>query len=458
MRKVNLFFTPCQKSFAKMFALPNKFRIESFGQPIVREKKRRTSFGKFEKNLKNRKPFSVVCVYPAYLLFGSHMYRIKFRTFPLFVVVFCLAISAFGQNPPVVSVFHTPHKINSQILSEERTILVRVPATYNQPGTKFPTLYMLDAHAPQNAMMAGIVDQQVWGGMMPEMIIVGIQNTNRVRDMTPTVVANRAGSGGGEKFLEFIEKEVIPLVEKNYRTQPFRVFAGHSLAGLAVVNSFVSRPDLFDSYIAASPFLHWDNNFVVKRAEAAFKQNKDWKKTMFIALGDEPQYMNGFNSFKELLKKSSPKNFEYEIQQYGDENHGSVVLRAYYGGLRKTFAGWTPPASGNVADLENHFRRFKQKSAYEIKIPENLLNQIGYQLLNANRLDEAIAAFRKNVENYPDSANVYDSLGEAFEKNGQLKLALENYEKAYKRAEANNETQLAQTAKANYERISAKLK
>lgn len=386
------------------------------------------------------------------------MQRIKFQAFALFVVVFCLAVSVFGQTPPVVSVVHTPHKINSQILGEERTILVRVPANYSQSDTKFPTLYMLDAHAPQNAMMAGLVDQQVWGGMMPEMIIVGIQNTNRVRDMTPTVVTDRAGSGGGEKFLEFIEKEVIPLVEKNYRTQPFRVFAGHSLAGLAVVNAFVSRPHLFNSYIAASPVLHWDNNYVVRRAEEVFKQNKDWKKTMFIALGDEPPYLNGFNSFKELLKKSDPKSFEYEIQQYADENHGSVVLRAYYGGLRKTFAGWTPPASGNIADLENHYKKLSRRFGYEIKVPENMLNQIGYQLLRANRPDEAISAFRKNVENYPNSANVYDSLAEAYEKNGQMKLAAENYEKAYKRAEANNETQLAQSAKANFERISAKLK
>jgi predicted alpha/beta superfamily hydrolase len=338
--------------------------------------------------------------------------------------VFCLSFSVFAQNQQIASAVHTQHKINSQVLGEERTILVRVPPNYERTDEKFPVVYMLDAHAPQNAMMVGIIEQQVWGGVMPEMIVVGIQNTQRVRDMTPTLVEGRAGSGGGEKFLTFIEKEVIPLVEKNYRAQPFRVFAGHSLAGMAVVNSFVSRPELFNAYIAASPFLHWDNNFVIKRAEEVFKQNKDWKKTMFIALGDEPQYMNGFNSFKDLLKKANPKNFEYEFQQYLNENHGSVVLPAYYAGLRKIFAGWSPPASGNVADLENHYKRLSQKFGYEIKIPENTLNQIGYQFLRANRIDDAISAFRKNVENYPNSANVYDSLAEAYEKNGQLKLAL----------------------------------
>jgi uncharacterized protein len=374
------------------------------------------------------------------------------------IFAFCFSVGVFGQTQQIASVVHAQHKINSAVLGEERTILVRVPASYAARDEKFPVVYMLDAHPPQNAMMAGIIEQQAWGEQMPEMILVGIQNTNRVRDMTPTAVADRAGSGGGEKFLEFIEKEVIPLVEKNYRTQPYRIFAGHSLGGLAVVNAFVSRPALFNSYIAASPALHWDNNFVIKRAEEVFKQNKDWNKRMFLALGDEPQFVNGFNAFRDLLKKSNPKNFEYEFREFKDENHGSVVLPAYYAGLRKTFAGWTPPASGNIADLESHYRRLSGRFGYEIKPPEATFNQIGYQLLRANRLDEAISAFRKNVENHPNSANVYDSLAEALEKNGQLKQAAENYEKAYRRAETNGEAQLAQTAKANFERVSAKLK
>lgn len=129
----------------------------------------------------------------------------KNKLFLLFALTFCFSIAGFAQNQPIASVVHTPHKINSQILGEERTILVRIPANYARTDEKFPVVYMLDAHPPQNAMVVGLIEQQVWGDMMPEMIVVGIQNTNRVRDMTPTAVADRAGSGGGEKFLEFIE-------------------------------------------------------------------------------------------------------------------------------------------------------------------------------------------------------------------------------------------------------------
>lgn len=382
----------------------------------------------------------------------------KNKMFLFAFAIVCFGLNIFAQTQQTASVVHNVHKINSSILGEERTVLVRVPAGYNQADARFPVVYMLDAHAPQNAMMAGMLDAQAWGGTMPEMILVGIQNTNRNRDLTPTKTEQRAGSGGGDKFLEFIEKEVVPTVEKNYRTQPFRVFAGHSLGGLTAVYAFLSRPDLFNAYIAASPVLHYDNDFAIKRAEEVFKQNKDWKKTMFIALGDEPAYTKGFNSFQDLLKKTKPKNFEYEFRQFPEDNHGSVVLPAYYAGLRKVFNGWQPPASGNIADLESHYKNLSKRFGYEIKTPENTLNQIGYQLLGANRNDEAIAAFRKNVENYPNSANVYDSLAEALEKTGQMKQSAENYEKAYKTAERNGETELARSAKANFERISAKLK
>lgn len=381
---------------------------------------------------------------------------LKNRLFLALVFLFCFSFGIFAQTQQIASVVHTPHTINSQILNEERTILVRVPPDY-QTGKKYPVLYMLDAHSPQNAMMVSIIEQQVWGEMMPEMLVVGIQNTNRTRDMTPTKT-ERAGSGGGEKFLEFIEKEVIPLVEKNYRTQPFRVFAGHSLGGLTAVYAFVSRPDLFNAYIAASPVLHWDNKFVVKRAEELFKQNRVFDKTLFIALGDEPNYSDGFNSFQNLLKQAKPKNLEYELREFKDENHGSIVLPAYYYGLRKVFEGWQPPASGSISDLENHYKKLSKRFGYEILIPEDLLNRAGYQMMNAGKIAEAIEIFRKNVANYPNSSNVYDSLGEAFEKNGQMKQAAENYEKAYNLAKAQSDERLAEIYKTNLDRVSEKLK
>ena len=371
--------------------------------------------------------------------------------------VFVFATGLFAQTPRISSVTHYQHTIKSQVLGEERTILVRVPLGYEKTDAKFPVVYMLDAHQPQNAMMAGIIEQQAWGGVMPEMILVGIQNTNRTRDLTPTAT-ERVGSGGGQKFLQYIETEVIPLVDKTYRTQPYRIFAGHSLGGLFVFYSFLERPDLFNAYVAASPVFSWDKDYVIRRADGVFKQDKEWKKRLFVGLGDEPELLESFNSLQALLKRTRPKAFEYEFQQFKSENHGSVVLPAYYAGLRKVFEGWILPKAGSLSEVEGHYRKLSGQFGYTILPPEALVNQVGYFLLRDGKTNEAIEAFTKNTEFYPNSANVYDSLGEAYEKADRLKAARENYEKAYKLAGQQNEAELARLFKASLDRVLTKLK
>jgi predicted alpha/beta superfamily hydrolase len=381
----------------------------------------------------------------------------KYLSLTLLLFV-CFSPFADAQDAKVASVAHDMHIIKSKILNEDRSILIHLPVSYGQTYRKFPVVYMLDGHASFLSLMPGMLEHLSWSGHIPEMILVSIQNTDRTRDLSPTKVAARPTSGGGDNFLQFIETEVMPLVEKKYRTQPFRIFAGHSLGGLAVVYSMVSRPDLFQAYIAASPVLHWDNNFVIKRAEEAFKQRKDWKKTIFLAVGDEPPYFSAFNAFKDLLGKLKPNGLVYEFRRMPEENHGSAALQAYYWGLRKIYDGWLPPPTGAIADLENHYRRLSEKYGYQILIPESLLNEIGYHMLGAKNTADAIKVFQKNVELYPDSPNVYDSLAEAYDRDGQTTAARRNYEKAVSVAEKSGDAELIQTHKRNLEKFNSKKK
>jgi uncharacterized protein len=372
-------------------------------------------------------------------------------------VILASAISAqrSAQTVRWAGLVHNVHTVASKALGEERTVLVTLPSTYETSDAKYPVVYMLDAHQPQNVMMSGILEQQAWGGKIPSTILVGIQNTNRVRDLTPTAT-ERQTSGGGPKFLQFIETEVIPLIDKTYRTQPYRVFAGHSLGGLFVVYAFVERPDLFNAYIAASPVLGWDNGYVIKRAENIFKQDREWKKRLYAGIGDEPEYIDGFNSFQSLLKRAKPKDFDFTFQQFKDDNHGSVVLPAYYAGLRKIFEGWTPKQIGTLDEVESHYRQLSDRLGFTVLPSVNLMISIGSELWNAERKDEAIRVFRRNTEIHPTLPQTFDSLAVVYEKTGRLKQARENYEKAYKAAEQRNDPESAQAAKANLERLAAR--
>ncbi|HVF90432.1 MAG TPA: alpha/beta hydrolase-fold protein [Blastocatellia bacterium] len=385
--------------------------------------------------------------------------------------LFLLAMPARAQAPQAAG---GPARISikSQVLGEDRVILVRTPPGYQANGLRYPVLYMTDGDAHM-AHTSGTIEFLARNGRIPELIVVGITNTDRTRDLTPTnaTLAGPNGaaiqfptSGGADKFLKFIETEVIPQIESQYRTQPYRIFAGHSFGGLFAVHTMISRPDLFNAFIAVSPSLPWDNELEIKRAEEFFKARKEWNKTLFVSLGNEPGDISvGFEKFRELLSKSAPKGLDWEVQKMEDEDHGSVVLRSHYFGLRKVFADWqiardpqTGAVVGGLRAAEEHYKRLSRKLGYEVRVPEALVNQLGYQLMNEGKMEEAIAAFKSNVERYPASANVYDSLAEAYEKSGRLDLAKPNYEKAYNLGKQNNDPNTA-VFKANFDRASEKV-
>src|SRR6185295_12576295 len=171
--------------------------------------------------------------------------------FGSFLLLLILTSSALGQG--------TIDKITlkSSVLGEERTILVRTPAGYAKNKAGYPVLYMTDGDAHMGHT-ASTIEFLARNGRMSEMIVVGITNTDRTRDLTPTkAVGPQAAqfptAGGADNFLKFIATEVIPEIENRYRVQPYRVLAGHSFGGLFAVHTLITKPELFNSYVAVSP-------------------------------------------------------------------------------------------------------------------------------------------------------------------------------------------------------------
>jgi predicted alpha/beta superfamily hydrolase len=355
--------------------------------------------------------------------------------------------------------------IKSAVLGEDRVALVRTPASYDTSGQPYPVVYMTDGDA-QLGHTAATIEFLARNGRMPEMIVVAITNTDRTRDLTPTKGTDNQGkeipsSGGADKFLKFIETELIPQVEKTYRTQPYRVFAGHSLGGLLAVHAFATKNDLFNAYIAVSPSLWWDKQMAIRETESFLQGRKDLNRGLFVTLGDEQGGMRaGFDKLKELLASQHLKDFVWDTMLMEDEDHGTVVLRSHYFGLKKLFEGWqaSPKVlAGGLPAVEEHFAKLSARYGYTIVPSESLVNQLGYRLLLGDgKKDDAIAVFRSNVKRYPSSANVYDSLAEAYEKTGKLDLAKENYERAVQLGGQNKDPNLP-AYRINFDRVSKAL-
>ena len=356
------------------------------------------------------------------------------------LVLGLLTVPLLAQPRPTQPV---PIRIESKVLGETRTALIRTPASYPTGARAYPVLYMTDGDR-QIEHTAAVADFLVREGRIPELIIVGIVNTNRTRDLTPTKIPEDRfegfrvpESGGADRFLDFIASELIPYVEKNYRTQAFRVFAGHSLGGLVALHTFFTRPSMFNAVISVSPTLAWDNRYVYRRAtEWVNAKPKDYSTLVFSVGNEGAQLDREFDALRTLLEKKAPKGLEWSAIRLPDEDHGSVVLPTHYAGLKKVFEPFRFRIARNddpktlYAKARDHFAKASERAGFEVAIPEATTNLIGYRLLQTGDHAAAIDVFRRNVAAYPQSANVYDSLGEAYERAGDLKSAKENYAKA----------------------------
>jgi len=393
------------------------------------------------------------------------------KIFSVLALAMLTFISAASAGTPIS--IGEALKLPSTLLGEERRILISTPAGYGRSQARYPVLYLTDGDA-HLTHTRGTVDFLAQNGLMPNVILVAIPNTNRTRDLTPTRASRPMpdgsrqdipNSGGAGAFLDFFEQELFPYVEANYRTSPYRIFAGHSLGGMLALHILLERPQLFNAYISVSPSLDWDQKLILRRAAEALKPHKTFQKTLFVSMGDEETGLmrpNNFDRLQTLLKSVKATGFAWEAKPMPDEDHGSVVLRSHYWGLRKVFEGWRLPQDretrtfkGGLAEIKAHYAGLTQRLGYPVDIPEQTLNLVGYQQLGQKAFEEAIAVFRYNLEVHPGSANAHDSLGEALETAGKLAEAREAYAKAVELGTKNQDPVLAVFTR-NLERVAAK--
>jgi predicted alpha/beta superfamily hydrolase len=236
--------------------------------------------------------------------------------------------------------------INSRILSETRRINVYVPPGYKESAeTRLPVLYMPDGGMAEDfPHVAGLVQVSVGNGTMRPFILVGIENTQRRRDMTgPTEnesdkkIAPRVG--GSEAFRRFIRDELMPRVKSRYRTTNERAIVGESLAGLFVVETFLLEPDLFDTYIAFDPSLWWNNQKLVGDAVGLLRARPKMEKTLYLASSSEDR--EATQRFADVLGKNAPTGLRWHYEKMPDEKHSTI----YHPAALKAFRALFKPAA-----------------------------------------------------------------------------------------------------------------
>ena len=249
-------------------------------------------------------------------------------------------------------------EIQSTQLSEKRTLNIYLPEGYNKNDTiKYPVIYLLDGSADEDFIhVVGLVqfNSFSWINRVPKSIVVGIANVNRQRDFTyPTTIEEDKKkfpvTGQSDKFISFIEKELQPFIEINYKTSSSKTIIGESLGGLLATEILLKKPTLFDKYIIISPSLWWDNGSLLNKTSAILENSFTQKTSVYIGVGKEglapttiPHSMIAeANLLAEKIQHTKSKNVNVYFDYLPQEDHATIAHQAVYNAFRILFAAST---------------------------------------------------------------------------------------------------------------------
>ncbi|MEW6197001.1 MAG: alpha/beta hydrolase-fold protein [Bacteroidota bacterium] len=270
---------------------------------------------------------------------------------------YSIAQAAKDRTLPVTLNRTETHRIVSEINGVAYPIFVSLPGSYYNTDKIYPVVYLLDAYSS-----FGIVTQMAkllaFSKELPELIIVGISseggskefNYNRARDYTPTYIDPEGlpedvgkmipVSGGAEKFLGFIEKELIPFIESKYRFSPGdRTLIGHSLGGLFVSYVLISKPALFNRYVMISPALFWDNNLMIEKEKEFFEREKSLDVKIYSTVGslERPEFLESWRKFFDSIKIHNYEGMKLKTEIAENETHYTIIPRIVTKGLINVF-------------------------------------------------------------------------------------------------------------------------
>ncbi|MEP0265082.1 alpha/beta hydrolase-fold protein [Dokdonia sp.] len=386
-----------------------------------------------------------------------------------FLSIHFYATAQFSQNEEKQIVVGAVDSLFSEILNEQRELWVHLPEKI-EDGKKYPVIYVLDAPDHFYAVTGILKLLERWN--LPKSIVVGIPNTDRNRDFTPTNVPFQRGhksetSGGAPNFIKFIENELKPYVKSKYPTDTMSTVIGHSTGGLFVLYAYMHHPEVFDNYLAIDPSLWWDKEKLVNQSKEIFNRSTRQNKSLYVAVANstgidttkvrrlksEPTEMLRANlHFHDILVKNKGQlDFTWDYQ--GDEDHGSVVLPGMYNGLRSLFL-WYPfperwrfntPKAYSAKQLTEpfyvHFEELSKRFKREVKPEWQFINDVGFFILTSHKLPKKAQAYLEmNLKYYPDESRSYVAMGDYYTKQKKKDEAIEYFEKAIK-IDGNKEAQ-----------------
>lgn len=242
----------------------------------------------------------------------------------------CKKRNAIAYNDSIPK--HDSFVVSSQFVDEDRVINVFTPPTYAETDERFPVLYMPDGGVKEDfPHIANTLVKLIEENKIPPFILVGIENTERGRDLTGASSVKKHEkykipmTDGAKNFRAFITQELMPKINQEYRTTNQKGIIGESLAGLFVMETFFLQPEAFDMFIAMDPSLWWNKNHLVKNADEYLKNLPSDKKTkLWFACSDAKDIAQYSQQLAAYLEKNQPENLIWKFSDEPNEKHHTI--------------------------------------------------------------------------------------------------------------------------------------
>ena len=359
----------------------------------------------------------------------------------LLLSVFLTAFA--GPEDKTVSI-GTIHHLHSAILNEDRELWIYIPESLKKEAhtsVRYPVVYLLDGDAYFHSV-SGIISELSEvnsNAFIPDMILVAVTNTDRVRDFTPTRVSDHPTSGGLEQFTKFFEKELFPYIDSVYPTAPNRALVGHSMGGLVVLNTLFHHRSLFDTYFLLDPSTWWDDKKLFNQADSVLNHTTFSRKTLYVAsssicdAGDTAQ-LGAFS------RKCAQNGIRTVYKHYPDDYHSSLVFPAVYDGLRFAFNFYKRPPFVKLMEphfnadsiLKTHYNNVSKMMGYRVAPLEGVVDMVATRYKMDKKYDQALYFYKMNLENFPNSFNANCNIADCYETMGDKAKAISYYSKALK--------------------------
>ncbi|MFT5545699.1 MAG: putative alpha/beta superfamily hydrolase [Rheinheimera aquimaris] len=328
--------------------------------------------------------------------------------------------------------------LHSEVLNENRTITVQLPKSYGSaPDKKYPVIYRLDGKG-NIPLITAVLERLQDANAAPEVIIVALENTDRLRDLYPTINQEPQGpvgiGGGAPKFLSFIENELIPFVDKKYRTHNFKVIAGASAAGVFVLYALQTNPELFQAHLAYSAAVWWNYGATASSTKAFMSNTKNLDNYLYMNIGEESGFMRErYDDLQNFISSNTPSGLTFISEKFDAVSHALTSAAGIFNAYHNLFLPLRMPIqayTGDTRSISDYYNRLSKQYGEQTPPPEWVVRELGYSFVNNRNLDEAIKLFKYGITLYPEKPDAYNGLAYGYEQSGKYEESLEQVNKA----------------------------